>query len=132
MVGSLGALFNGILLVNMVAALFALVAIESSSQILGRTYGVLLTCMIFLDAAWFVFFSGTIRYAEPLIRAEIVFFVWISKTFLVLYLTIISHLDQRQLRVKKLDGNVLKQRIQINSLWMDVTWFDGNGRHKQH
>lgn len=61
MVGSLGALFNGILLVNMVAALFALVAIESSSQILGRTYGVLLICMIFLDAAWFVFFSGTIR-----------------------------------------------------------------------
>lgn len=60
MVGSLGALFNGILLVNMVAALFALVAIESSSQILGRTYGVLLTCMIFLDAAWCVFFSGTV------------------------------------------------------------------------
>ncbi|KAI0501786.1 hypothetical protein KFK09_016731 [Dendrobium nobile] len=60
MIGSLGALFNGILLVNMVAALFAIVAMESSSQILVRTYGVLLSCMIFLDAAWFVFFSGTI------------------------------------------------------------------------
>ncbi|PKA51183.1 hypothetical protein AXF42_Ash010623 [Apostasia shenzhenica] len=60
MVGSLGAMFNGVLLVNMVVALFALVAIESSSQILGRTYGVLLICMIFIDAAWFVFFSGTI------------------------------------------------------------------------
>ncbi|KAH0458403.1 hypothetical protein IEQ34_013718 [Dendrobium chrysotoxum] len=60
MVGSLGALFNGILLVNMVAALFAIVAMEGSSQILVRTYGVLLSCMIFLDAAWFVFFSGTI------------------------------------------------------------------------
>ncbi|XP_020576123.1 uncharacterized protein LOC110021808 [Phalaenopsis equestris] len=60
MVGSLGALFNGILLVNMAVALFVLVAIACSSQMLARTYAVLLTCMIFLDGAWFVFFSGKI------------------------------------------------------------------------
>lgn len=56
----MGALFNGILLVNMAVSLFALVAIETSSQILGRTYGILLICMIILDASWFFFFSGTI------------------------------------------------------------------------
>ncbi|KAG0467443.1 hypothetical protein HPP92_019023, partial [Vanilla planifolia] len=60
LVGSLGAMFNGILLVHLVVSLFALVAIESSSQILGRTYGVLLTCTVFLDAVWFLLFSGTI------------------------------------------------------------------------
>ncbi|KAG6482627.1 uncharacterized protein LOC122014424 isoform X1 [Zingiber officinale] len=59
MVGSLGALFNGVLLINLAVALFALVAIESSSQSLGRTYAVLLFFSIVLDIAWFVFFSHT-------------------------------------------------------------------------
>ncbi|KAG0450681.1 hypothetical protein HPP92_026813 [Vanilla planifolia] len=58
--GSLGAMFNGVLLVNLVIALFALVAIESSSQSLGRTYAVLLFCAIVLDVAWFILFSHTI------------------------------------------------------------------------
>ncbi|XP_042426589.1 uncharacterized protein LOC122014424 isoform X2 [Zingiber officinale] len=52
MVGSLGALFNGVLLINLAVALFALVAIESSSQSLGRTYAVLLFFSIVLDIAW--------------------------------------------------------------------------------
>ncbi|XP_042420739.1 uncharacterized protein LOC122008899 isoform X2 [Zingiber officinale] len=52
MLGSLGALFNGVLLINLAVALFALVAIESSSQSLGRTYAVLLFFSIVLDIAW--------------------------------------------------------------------------------
>ncbi|XP_020692941.1 uncharacterized protein LOC110107117 isoform X2 [Dendrobium catenatum] len=60
LLGSLGALFNGVLLINLVIALFALVAIESSSQNLGRTYAVLLFCAILLDVAWFILFSHTI------------------------------------------------------------------------
>ncbi|KAK4780614.1 hypothetical protein SAY87_016720 [Trapa incisa] len=57
LVGSLGALYNGVLLINLAIALFALVAIESSSQSLGRTYAVLLLCAILLDVAWFILFS---------------------------------------------------------------------------
>ncbi|XP_042479929.1 uncharacterized protein LOC122060887 [Macadamia integrifolia] len=60
LVGSLGALFNGVLLINLAIALFALVAIESSSQSLGRTYAVLLFCAILLDISWFILFSDQI------------------------------------------------------------------------
>ncbi|KAG9458533.1 hypothetical protein H6P81_003041 [Aristolochia fimbriata] len=60
LIGSLGALFNGVLLVNLVVSLFALIAIESSSQSLGRTYAVLLVCEIFLDVMWFILFSHEI------------------------------------------------------------------------
>ncbi|CAN6558803.1 unnamed protein product [Malus baccata var. baccata] len=60
LVGSLGALYNGVLLINLAIALFALVAIESSSQSLGRTYAVLLVCAIFLDVIWFILFSHEI------------------------------------------------------------------------
>lgn len=45
--------------------LFALVAIESSSQNLGRAYAVLLACSIFLDVAWFILFSNTIWNVAP-------------------------------------------------------------------
>lgn len=62
LVGSLSALYNGVLLINLVVALFALIAIESSSQSLGRTYAVLLLCAILLDIAWFIFISHTMRY----------------------------------------------------------------------
>ncbi|XP_074570404.1 uncharacterized protein LOC141827013 [Curcuma longa] len=65
MVGSLGASFNGVLLINLVVALFALVAIESSSQSLGRTYAVLLFFSILLDIAWFIFFSHTVWSFNP-------------------------------------------------------------------
>ncbi|KAJ4971697.1 hypothetical protein NE237_004796 [Protea cynaroides] len=58
--GSLGALYNGVLLINLAIALFALVAIESSSQSLGRTYAVLLCCAILLDITWFILFSQEI------------------------------------------------------------------------
>ncbi|KAM0947961.1 hypothetical protein DsansV1_C07g0073211 [Dioscorea sansibarensis] len=61
LVGSLSALYNGVLLINLVVALFALIAIESSSQSLGRTYAVLLFCAILLDIAWFIFISHTMR-----------------------------------------------------------------------
>ncbi|RRT85030.1 hypothetical protein BHM03_00024079 [Ensete ventricosum] len=60
LIGSLGALYNGVLLINLVVALFAIVAIESSSQSLGRTYAVLLFFSILLDIAWFILFSHTI------------------------------------------------------------------------
>ncbi|XP_042007183.1 uncharacterized protein LOC121755837 isoform X2 [Salvia splendens] len=57
LIGSLGALFNGVLLVNLGISLFALVAIESSSQSLARTYAVLLFSSILLDLSWFFLFS---------------------------------------------------------------------------
>ncbi|XP_057956226.1 uncharacterized protein LOC131149625 isoform X2 [Malania oleifera] len=60
LVGSLGALYNGVLLINLAIALFALVAIESSSQSLGRTYAVLLFCAILLDISWFILFWNDI------------------------------------------------------------------------
>ncbi|KAK6145035.1 hypothetical protein DH2020_021855 [Rehmannia glutinosa] len=52
LVGSLGPIYNGVLLFNLGISLFALVAIESSSQNLARTYAVLLFCSIFLDLSW--------------------------------------------------------------------------------
>ncbi|XP_044505412.1 uncharacterized protein LOC123225505 isoform X2 [Mangifera indica] len=57
LIGSLAASYNGVLLINLGIALFALVAIESSSQSLGRTYAVLLFCAILLDIFWFILFS---------------------------------------------------------------------------
>ncbi|XP_010257725.1 PREDICTED: uncharacterized protein LOC104597710 [Nelumbo nucifera] len=65
LVGSLGALYNGVLLINLAIALFALVAIESSSQSLARTYAVLLGCAIFLDISWFILFSHQIWNISP-------------------------------------------------------------------
>ncbi|KAJ3669366.1 hypothetical protein LUZ60_011316 [Juncus effusus] len=65
LIGSLGALFNGVLLINLVIALFALVAIESGSQTLGRTYAMLLFIAILLDVTWFILFSHTIWNITP-------------------------------------------------------------------
>ncbi|KAL6200816.1 hypothetical protein ACLB2K_030597 [Fragaria x ananassa] len=65
LVGSLGALYNGVLLINLAIALFALVAIESSSQSLGRTYAVLLLCAILLDVFWFILFCHEIWILTP-------------------------------------------------------------------
>ncbi|KAK4279278.1 hypothetical protein QN277_016996 [Acacia crassicarpa] len=60
LIGSLGASYNGVLLINLAIALFALVAIESSSQSLGRTYAILLFCAILLDISWFILFTQEI------------------------------------------------------------------------
>jgi len=60
LIGSLGASYNGLSLINLAIALFALVAIESSSQSLGRTYAFLLFCAILLDISWFILFSNEI------------------------------------------------------------------------
>ncbi|KAL9291260.1 hypothetical protein AtEden1_Chr3g0170491 [Arabidopsis thaliana] len=60
LIGSLGALYNGVVLINLAIALFGLVAIESNSQSLGRTYAVLLFCAILLDVSWFILFSKEI------------------------------------------------------------------------
>ncbi|XP_054797058.1 uncharacterized protein LOC129302305 [Prosopis cineraria] len=60
LIGSLGAQYNGVLLINLAVALFALVAIESSSQSLGRTYAILLFCAILLDISWFILFTHEI------------------------------------------------------------------------
>ncbi|KAJ6944769.1 hypothetical protein NC652_009958 [Populus alba x Populus x berolinensis] len=60
LIGSLGALYNGISLLNLAISLFALVAIESSSQRLCLTYAFLLFSSILLDIAWFILFSHPI------------------------------------------------------------------------
>ena len=60
MIGSLGALYNGALLINLGIALFALVAIESRNQKLLRTYAVLLCCALPLDVSWFILFTHDI------------------------------------------------------------------------
>ncbi|XP_051143604.1 uncharacterized protein LOC127260015 [Andrographis paniculata] len=60
LIGSLGPLYNGILLLNLGISLFGLVAIESSSQTLARTYACLLFCSIALDISWFLLFSHDI------------------------------------------------------------------------
>ncbi|KAL5766982.1 hypothetical protein ACOSP7_017599 [Xanthoceras sorbifolium] len=60
LIGSLGALYNGVLLINLGIALFALVAIESSSQSLGRTYAVLLFFSVLIDIFWFILFTHEI------------------------------------------------------------------------
>ncbi|CAN8287974.1 unnamed protein product [Cochlearia groenlandica] len=60
LIGSLGALYNGVLLINLAIALFALVAIESNSQILGRTYAALLFCALLVDISWFLLFTQEI------------------------------------------------------------------------
>ncbi|ONM52456.1 uncharacterized protein [Zea mays] len=65
LIGSLGALFNGVLVINLVIGLFAVVAIESSSQRLGRTYAVLLFFAVVLDVAWFILFSHAIWTINP-------------------------------------------------------------------
>ncbi|KAK4740775.1 hypothetical protein SAY87_024363 [Trapa incisa] len=57
LVESLGVLYNGVLLINLASALFALLAIQSSNQSMGRTYVVLLICVILLVIAWFILFS---------------------------------------------------------------------------
>ncbi|MFS8009147.1 hypothetical protein Hanom_Chr14g01281151 [Helianthus anomalus] len=60
LIGSLGALYTGVCVVNLGIALFALVAIENSSQRLGRTYAVLLFSAILLDILWFILFGHEI------------------------------------------------------------------------
>ncbi|XP_010552300.1 PREDICTED: uncharacterized protein LOC104822693 isoform X2 [Tarenaya hassleriana] len=65
LIGSLGALYNGVLLINLAIALFALVAIESNSQSLGRTYAVLLFCSILVDISWFILFTQEIWTMSP-------------------------------------------------------------------
>lgn len=60
LIGSLGALYNGVSLINLGIGLFALVAIESSSQSLCRTYAVLLFCAILVDISWFILFASEI------------------------------------------------------------------------
>ncbi|KAI3511653.1 hypothetical protein L1887_18810 [Cichorium endivia] len=74
LIGSLGALYNGITLVNLGVALFALVAIESSSQSLGRTYAALLFSAILLDILWFIFFSREIWNISSEIYGEFAIF----------------------------------------------------------
>lgn len=70
LIGSLGALYTGVSLVNLGIALFALVAIESSSQSLGRTYAVLLFSAILLDILWFILFTHEIWYMSSEIHGK--------------------------------------------------------------
>ncbi|KAL4578358.1 hypothetical protein LXL04_014480 [Taraxacum kok-saghyz] len=70
LIGSLGALYTGVCLVNLGIALFALVAIESSSQSLGRTYALLLFSAILLDILWFILFTHEIWYMSSEIHGK--------------------------------------------------------------
>ena len=45
---------------NVCVALFALVAIESSSQRLGRIYALLLLAAILIDLLWFILYAHPI------------------------------------------------------------------------
>ncbi|PSS14490.1 Potassium transporter like [Actinidia chinensis var. chinensis] len=74
LVGSLGALYNGVSLINLVIALFALVAIESSSQSLTRTYAVLLFCALLLDVFSFILFTHEIWHISSEIYGHFVIF----------------------------------------------------------
>ncbi|PWA44282.1 hypothetical protein CTI12_AA527860 [Artemisia annua] len=74
MIGSLGALYNGICLINVGISLFALVAIESSSQRLGRIYALLLFFAVLLDVFWFILFSHEIWYMSSQIYGNFVIF----------------------------------------------------------
>ncbi len=49
---------------NLMLALFALVAIESGSQSLGRAYVGLLALALVLDILWFILFTSEIRYSS--------------------------------------------------------------------
>jgi len=60
-VGSLGAAYTGIVLANLALALFALIAIESGSQSLGRAYAGFLALALLLDIVWFILFTNEIR-----------------------------------------------------------------------
>lgn len=62
LVGSLGALYTGIVLANLALAFFALIAIESGSQSLGRAYAGLLGLSLILDVVWFCLFTNEIRW----------------------------------------------------------------------
>ncbi|KAG5631291.1 hypothetical protein H5410_003008 [Solanum commersonii] len=73
LIGSLGALYNGVSLINLGIGLFALVAIESSSQSLGRTYAVLLFCAILVDISWFILFASEIWTTTTLKASHISF-----------------------------------------------------------
>lgn len=84
MIGSLGALYNGVLLINLAIALFALVAIESSSQSLGRTYAVLLFCAILLDISWFILFSHDIWNMSTTTQTDGVLFIFSIRLTLVM------------------------------------------------
>lgn len=101
LIGSLGALYNGVLLANLVIALFALVAIESSSQSLGRTYAALLICAILLDISWFILFAHEIWY--PLLFSFIEWFtdayvLWSICLILVIHSYVVSHAYLVQLK----------------------------------
>ncbi|XP_024983763.1 uncharacterized protein LOC112519750 [Cynara cardunculus var. scolymus] len=74
LIGSLGVLYNGVSLINLGIGLFALVAIESSSQSLGRTYAVLLFSAILLDILWFILFGQEIWDISSEIYGELAIF----------------------------------------------------------
>lgn len=52
LIGSLGAYYTGLLVANLVISLFAAVGIQSESQALGKTSGILLVCALLLDITW--------------------------------------------------------------------------------
>nr|XP_043633215.1 uncharacterized protein LOC122604385 [Erigeron canadensis] len=74
LIASLGALYTGVALIHLGIALFALVAIESSSQRLGRTYAVLLFSAILVDILWLILFSHEIWHMSSEIHGKFAIF----------------------------------------------------------
>lgn len=115
LVGSLGALYNGVLLINLAISLFALVAVESSSQRLTRTYAVLLFSAILLDVAWFILFSHDIwNISSETYGTYIIFSVkltlWMEIIgFWVRLLSSILWVQMYRLGVSYIDGSALRE-----------------------
>lgn len=62
--GVVGPTFTGVIVADVVVALFGLVAVASGYQTLGRTYAGLLAVMLVLDAVWLTLFAPHIWSTE--------------------------------------------------------------------
>ncbi|KAL7199196.1 hypothetical protein ACSBR2_021476 [Camellia fascicularis] len=115
LIGSLGALYNGVLVIHLAISLFALVAIESSSQSLGRTYAVLLFCTILLDIFWFILFTHEIwNMSSVMYGAFVIFSVKITLSmqiigFLVRLLSSSLWVQMYRLGVSNVDSSAPRE-----------------------
>ncbi|KAG8081146.1 hypothetical protein GUJ93_ZPchr0007g5033 [Zizania palustris] len=117
LIGSLGGLFNGVLVINLVIGLFAVVAIESSSQRLGRTYAVLLFFAIVLDVAWFILFSHAIWNITP---EENYGQLFVFSLKLALWMQIIGFSVRRNSMADDILGGSIYDPAYYSSLFEDV------------
>ncbi|GJP36350.1 hypothetical protein CLOM_g20866 [Closterium sp. NIES-68] len=64
LLGVVGPTYTGVLVADVVVALFGLVAVASGYQALGRTYALLLPLMLLLDTLWLALFAPHIWSTE--------------------------------------------------------------------